>query len=93
MKRSSKFVGKTYQNWTVTKIYLAANYAGGTRHNAYRYMLERVTSDRKCFKKITVSGPTMTKISRGLVDIERLANRKGRRKTNYQFILEKLETL
>lgn len=87
--KKSKFVGQTYQNWTVTKIYLAANYSSSTRHNAYRYMLERVTSDKKCLKKITVSGNTMTRISRGLVDIEKLAARKGRKKTNYQFIVAK----
>lgn len=84
--KKSKFVGKVYQNWTVTKIYLAANYSGCTRHNAYRYMLERRTSDGKCIKKIAVSGNTMTKIDRGLIDVERIAKRKGRKKTNYQFI-------
>ena len=79
--KKSKFVGQTYQNWTVTKIYLAANYSHGTRHNAYRYMLERITSDNKCFKKIAVSGNTMTRISRGLVDIEKLAASKGHEQT------------
>ena len=87
--RKSKFVGQTYQNWTVTKIYLAANYSHGTRHNAYRYMLERITSDNKCFKKIAVSGNTMTRISRGLVDIEKLAARKGHEHTNYEFVTAK----
>ena len=87
--RKSKFVGQTYQNWTVTKIYLAANYSHGTRHNAYRYMLERITSDNKCFKKIAVSGNTMTRISRGLVDIEKLANSKGPEHTNYEFVSAK----
>lgn len=84
--RKSKYVGQTYQNWTVTKIYLAANYSHGTRHNAYRYMLERITSDKKCFKKIAVSGGTMTKIRKGLVNIERLAERKGIEHTNYEFV-------
>lgn len=84
--KKSKFIGQTYQNWTVTKVYLAANYSGGTKHNAYRYMLERVTSDGKCYKKITVSGGTMAKINKGLIDVEALAVRKGRKKTNYQFI-------
>lgn len=84
--KKSKFVGQTYQNWTVTKIYLAANYSHGTKHNAYRYMLERLTSDNKCFKKIAVSGNTMTKISRGLIDIEELAARKGCMHTNYEFV-------
>ena len=87
--KKSKFVGQTYQNWTVTKIYLAANYSHGTKHNAYRYMLERITSDKKCFKKIAVSGNTMTRISRGLVNIEKLASRKGHEHTNYEFVSAK----
>ena len=87
--KKSKFVGQTYQNWTVTKIYLAANYSHGTRHNAYRYMLERITSDNKCFKKIAVSGNTMTRISRGLVDIEKFAASKGHEHTNYEFVTAK----
>lgn len=84
--KKSKFLGKTFQGWTVTKMYLAANYGHSTRHNAYRYMLERVTSDNVCMKKIAVCGTTMTKISRSLVDIEKLADRKGNTKTNYEFI-------
>lgn len=87
--RNSKFVGQNYQGWTVTKIYLAANYSHGTKHNAYRYMLERVTSDEKCYKKIAVSGNTMTKIARGEVNVEALADRKGRTQTNYEFIMAK----
>ena len=34
--KKSKFVGQTYQNWTVTKIYLAANYSHGTKHKIGR---------------------------------------------------------
>lgn len=85
--KKSKYVGKCYQGWTVTKIYLAANYSHGTKHNAYRYTLERVTHDDKCMKKITVCGSTMCKIRRGKVNIEQLAKRKGNTKTNYEFIL------
>lgn len=85
MKRS-KFIGQNYQGWEVTKIYLAANYAHGTKHNAYRYLLERCTSDAKCYKKITVSGPTMTRIADGLVNLEKLADKKGKEQTNYEFI-------
>ena len=87
--RKSKFVGKEYQGWTVRNVYLAANYSGGTRHNAYRYTLGRNTSDGKCLKKIAVSGTTMTAISRGEVDVERLADRKGRESVNYNFIEER----
>lgn len=87
--RKSKFVGNIYQGWRVSKIYLAANYGHSTRHNAYRYTLERITSDAKCYKKITVCGTTMKRIHAGLTNIEKLAKRKGNTKTNYEFINSK----
>lgn len=87
--RRSKYEGKEYGGWKVEKMYLAANYCGGTRHNAYRYVLGRETGDGKCFKKIAVSGSTMTAIGRGQKDVEALAERKGRSKTDYVFLLEK----
>lgn len=92
MKRS-KYVGKEFTTdqgtWVVNKIYLAANYCHGTKHNAYRYSLIRLTSDKKFLKKITVSGPTMKKISLGRVDLEKLSDRKGITKTSYEFLTEK----
>lgn len=87
--KESKYVGKTFGNWIVANIYLAGNYEHGTRHNAYRYTLERITSDEKCLKKIVVSGPTMKKIATGVLDIGAVAERKGIRNTNYEFINKK----
>jgi len=76
MKRS-KYINQTFDNnWKCTAIYLAANYGHGTRHNAYRYELGRVTSDGKCDKYITVSGPTMSKIARGLISAETISVRR-----------------
>lgn len=87
--RRSKFVGNIYQGWLCTKVYLAANYCHGTRHNAYRYMLERITSDNKCYKKITASGPTMRLIADGKINLEKFADKKGNTKTNYEFVKTK----
>ena len=64
----SKYLGKRYGKyleWEVIGVYLAANYEKSTKHNAYRYELARRTSDNKCDKIITVSGPTMKKIDLG----------------------------
>ena len=74
--RRSKYLFKTFGNWTCTKVYLAANYNSCTHHNAYRYQLSRKTSDNKCIKSITVSGPTMLKISRGLCTVEQVVTNK-----------------
>lgn len=87
--KKSKYVGRRFQGWKVTKIYLAANYEHGTRHNAYRYMLERITSDAKCVKKVTASGPTMKKIAEGKINLEKYADRKGNTQTNYEFVHSK----
>lgn len=75
MKRS-KYIGKQYGKWTVEKCYLNANYSGGTAHNAYHYCLSRMTSDGVCDKIITISGNTMTKIDRGLLNVEEVAKHK-----------------
>lgn len=86
--KKSKFVGKTYGRWTVEKCHLNANYCQGTKHNYYHYTLVRLTSDKVCDKIITVSAGTMTKISKGLVDVEEVAeNKKSRNKDNilYRF--------
>lgn len=71
MKRTSKYVGQTFEGgWRCTAIYLANNYGGGTKHNAYRYKLVRETSDGKCDKIMSVSGNTMTLIANGVKTAE-----------------------
>lgn len=76
--RRSKFVGRQYGDWKVEKCYLNANYSQGTAHNAYHYVLARITSDGKCDKIITIAGSTMTKVDQGIVDIETVAKNKKR---------------
>lgn len=71
MRKRSKYVGQTFAGgWRCTAIYLAANYSGGTKHNAYRYKLVRITSDGKCDKIMSVSGNTMTLIANGVKTAE-----------------------
>lgn len=90
--KNSKYFGKTFDNgWKCTKVYLAANYCGGTKHNAYRYVLSRITSDGKCDKIIAVSGPTMKRIADGTTTVETVSENKRNFKnianeTLYKFI-------
>lgn len=79
--KKSKFVNQQFDNnWVCTNIFLAANYGHGTKHNAYRYELGRMTSDGKCEKYITVSGSTMTKIARGQLSAEDISVRREQKK-------------
>lgn len=83
--KKSKYIGRQYGNWTVEKCYLNANYEQSTAHNAYHYVLARITSDGKCDKVITISGKTMTDVDRGRLDIETVA--KNKKKVNSDNIL------
>jgi len=87
--KKSKYVGKTFGRWTCTAIYLRKNYCHGTKHNAYRYQLMRITSDGLCEKVIFVSGTTMNRINKGLTHPELIALRmkeKGDKELLYRFI-------
>lgn len=75
--RKSKYEGKTFKGgWKCVSIFLAANYYGGTKHNAYRYQMARLTSDGKFDKIITVSGTTMAKVGRGELELNTIAENK-----------------
>jgi len=75
--KKSKYVNQIFDNnWVCTDIFLAANYGHGTKHNAYRYQLGRITSDGKCNKYITVSGSTMRKIARNELSAEAISIRR-----------------
>lgn len=87
--KKSKYLGLKSGDWTCTAIYLAANYCGGTKHNAYRYQLSRLTSDKKCTKIITVSGPTMLKITRGLCSVDEVVKNKLKAPSNLNRVLYK----
>ena len=93
--RTSKYVGKTYDNgWKCTYCGIAtvapirAKYA----HRSYYYLLERQTSDGVCVKQIRVNANYMAYIARGQMLAEDFANRlkqkkskKATKKVNYAF--------
>lgn len=87
--KTSKYFGMKFDNWECTAVYLAANYCGGTKHNAYRYQLSRLTSDKKCVKIITVSAPTLLKIVRGACSVDEVAANKFKMPGNLNTILYK----
>lgn len=87
--RPSKFVGKTFDNnWKCTGINIA--HATLTHKNGgptYWYAFERMTSDGKFDKWIRVEAHMATKIYKGLVSVESLADEAadGIHKVNYNF--------
>ena len=87
--RKSKYLGMKSGDWECTDIYLAGNYGGGTKHNAYRYQFSRPTSDKKCIKIVTVSGTTLLKIMRGLCSLDDVAKNKRKMSGNLNRILYK----
>lgn len=93
LKRKSKYVGMELNNgWKVVDIFLASNYAGGTRHNAYRYQLCRETSDGKFDKIITLSGTTLRKVVKDNLDINSIANNKLKLNSTVNEVLYKFKT-
>ena len=101
IRRTSKYVGKTYQGWTVADIFVRKVQgvkcthkrvdgklarSANPRSTQYTYMLERITSDGKCQKRIALNAAQMLKVARGLVDVEALAdNFFGKAETDYRF--------
>ena len=75
--RKSKYKNQTFTGgWKCVECFIAANYYGGTAHNAYRYQMVRLTSDGKFDKIITVSGTTMAKVARGELELDSIATNK-----------------
>lgn len=87
--RKSKYLGMTFGNWQCSDAYLAANYCGGTKHNAYRYQFSRPTSDKKCTKIVTMSAPTLLKIVRGLCSVDDVVKNKTKMSGSLNHILYK----
>ena len=87
--RKSKYLGMKIGDWECTDMYLAGNYCGGTKHNAYRYQWSRLTSDKKCTKIVTMSGPTLLKVIRGVCSVDDVAKNKVRMSGNLNRILYK----
>lgn len=92
-KRTSKYVGKTYNGWTVVHIGVATVQGAKAKyayHRGYYYLVERITSDQKCTKQVRLNANRMCALARGQFDIEAYADRNAHskvatRKTNYSF--------
>ena len=101
MTRTSKYLGKIYEGWTVTHIGVASVVAKRHKgkglnnrpgHQSYYYLLERTTSDGACVKQVRLNARQMCDTARGLFSVEAysdmLNDKKSKRatsKTNYSF--------
>lgn len=90
--RTSKFVGNTYNGWTVKHMGVAHIQGAGKYryHRNYYYLIERITSDGVCTKQVRLDAKKMRDLARGNFDIEAYADKivhskKATRKTNYSF--------
>lgn len=91
--RRSKYVGMELSGgWKVVNFYLAGTYCGGTRHNAYRYQLARVTSDGKFDKIITLSGTTLRNVIKNGLDVNAIVENKKKSKLPVNEVLYKFKT-
>lgn len=92
--RTSKYVGKTYEGWTVVHIGVATVQGAGAKwayHRGYYYLLERPTSDGKFVKQVRLNANYMAQLARGQLNIEAIADKRAHntksatRKTTYTF--------
>ena len=88
MKRTSKYLGKTFDNgWICTHIGIATMVgkkykykSGNTKrpgHQNYYYIFERVTSDGKAEKMIRLTSYQAAQVYKGLLKVEDIANQKA----------------
>jgi len=91
-QRTSKFVGNTYNGWTVKHMGVAHIQGAGKYryHRNYYYLVERITSDGVCTKQVRLDANKMRALARGKFDIEAYADKivhskNATRKTNYSF--------
>lgn len=92
--RGSKYLGKTFNGWTVTYFGIATVQSARAKypfHRGYYYLVERETSDKRFTKQVRLNAVYMAKFARGEFDIEKYADkyahsRKAIRKTNYSFL-------
>lgn len=92
-KRTSKYVGKTFNGWTITHIGIATVQGAKAKyayHRGYYYLAERQTSDGKFTKQVRLNAVYMARLARGDFDIEAYADKNAHntiatRKTQYTF--------
>lgn len=82
--RKSKYLNKTFGNWTCTHVGVAMKtnvFKKGTRvrnayphHQTYYYIFERPTSDGKADKLVRLNAGQAAKVYRGLLSVEEVAD-------------------
>lgn len=87
--RKSKYLNKTFGNWTCTHVGVARKqpvFLAGTRktskrphHQTYYYIFERPTSDGKADKLVRLSAGQAAMVYRGLLSVEEVADTRQER--------------
>ena len=85
MTRTSKYLNKTFGNWTCTHVGIARVQSKKTAkgkiskqpgRQTYYYIFERLTSDNKAMKMIRLSAAEACKVWKGLQTVEYFAELK-----------------
>lgn len=102
MKRTSKYLNKTFGNWTCTHV--GVSYVQSKRtfkgkpsrqpgHQTYYYVFERLTSDGKAEKLVRLNASEAAMVYRGSLSVETIADLRTKRgadefksKVSYHFI-------
>jgi hypothetical protein len=84
MRKTSKYLNKTFGNWTCTHVGVAVKtgaFKKGTKirnsyphHQTYYYIFERPTSDGKAEKLIRLNAGQAAKVYRGELSVEAVAD-------------------
>lgn len=86
MKRTSKYLGKQFGDWTCTHVGVATvqakkkmNHKGLAKrpgHQNYYYIMERLTSDSKAEKMVRLTSTQAAKVYRGELTVEEIAEQR-----------------
>lgn len=98
MTKSSKYLGKTFGNWTCVSIGInnvQGKKAKAPYHQNYYYIFQRKTSDGKALKSIRLNSGEASKVYKGKVDVETILTKREakaitsfNRGVTYRFIKE-----
>lgn len=102
MKRTSKYIGKRFGNWTCTHVGISRVQPKRTTkgktskqpgRQTYYYIFERLTSDGAAEKLVRLNHAEAAKVYQGLVSVESIAEartakgvREFKSKVSYHFI-------
>lgn len=91
MKRTSKYLFKTFGNWTCTHVGISRVQPKKTRkgkvsnqpgRQTYYYIFERPTSDGKAEKLVRLNAGQAAKVYRGLLTVEEVAEARQEKGVN-----------